>query len=116
MGNLFGTVKLEGLTSASGAVVELKNKYLNQQSAHQLSLIPDGAATGTVPVLVRPKGAPADYSEPLLERDGVTPVEIDLAAPATIVFPVGGIFIAIDAVVLDCTGVTGAFGAILESR
>lgn len=116
MGNLFGTIKSTGLTSADGAAYEMRNRHLPQQSAHQLSVYPADGATGTVPVKIRPKGAPADYAEELMAQDGTTAVVIDLEEPTTISFPIDAPFAAIEAVILDCSAVTGEFDAVLESR
>lgn len=109
MGNLFGSIKVEGLSSEDGAAREITDGHLNQQVNHQLTLVPDLGATGTVSVLVRGKGVSADFSETLYS-DGF-PAEVDLSASETVVF--SGAF---DAVILDCSAVTGTFTAYLESR
>jgi hypothetical protein len=109
MGNLNGSVVREGLSSSSGSAYEITDKHLNQQEKHQLTLVPDPGASGKVNIRVRGKGVPDDFSETLYS-DGF-PAEVDLADSETIVF--SGAF---DAVILDCTAVTGTFAAYLESR
>lgn len=104
-----------GITAADGDK-ELTGTDLPGMSCHQLSLYPAVGASGTVPVSIRPKGAPDTYSEALMASDGVTPVVIDLSDPTTVCFPATAVFAAIDALILDCSGVTGTFDAVLESR
>lgn len=110
MGNLFGTVTAKDLSSSSGTAYALKNKHINQQTHHQLTLKPASGASGSVFVYVRPRGLPSDYIEALLDATGA-PYSISLSSPSTAPFDA-----MIDAVILDCSGVTGTFDAYLESR
>jgi hypothetical protein len=113
MGSLNSTIKKTGLSSSDGTA-ELTSRSLNQQTKHQLTLVPAAGATGTVPVKFRAKGSTVE--EVLYKADGVTAVTGDLSAPGTVVFPTDNAIAVIDAVLLDCSGVTGDFDAILESR
>lgn len=114
MGVVFGTTRKTGVTSSAGMLeipgnVTLVNiGILGRSVLHQLSLTGAGAS-GVVPVRLRPMGMPAAYSEPLFDQ-GV-PATIDLANPVSLVF--AGLF---DAVILDCSGVTGSFDVYMESR
>lgn len=116
MGHVIPPLTKTGLSSSSGSAYALTQKYLREQSSHQLSLYPAPGASGSVPVLIRPIGAPASYSEALMASDGVTPVVIDLSDPTTVCFPATAMFASVDAVILNCSGVTGTFDAVLESR
>lgn len=109
MGNIYGSVREDGLTSAEGAAYQLKNRHTREQTIHQLTLERVSTATGTIPVKFIPRGG--TVAEVLYAADGTTARSIDISAPQTIVFE--GF---IEAVVLDLTGLTGACNAILESR
>jgi hypothetical protein len=98
------------LSSASGSY-EISGKYLGQQTLHQLTLVPAAGASGSVAVKFRPRGTAAGVVEALLLADEVTARTMDLAGPSSIRFEV-----AMAALILDCSAVTGTFDALLESR